>query len=364
MGNFSRDTFVPARNYVAMRVQQGVPLLDSDLNELHDIARHELYDALRIALPDGVRPSSPDDPQRDFRISTNVGPNDFELLAGSALIAGRPVQVRAPIRYSTQPWTEPARAVADSVPVIPPLTTPSAGRRDDLVYLDVWEREVGRAEDVNLVNPAVGVETSVRLKREAAVRVLEGDTVLPGPPPSGHAYLPMALLNRVGPSILPNEIREIKRPLSTTGGYHPVSLVAAFQPLPDLGAAWTITDGGFARKPSGAGLVAGMLPVTLPHGARVTAIRIGINIYLGTASVKLRLFRLGGNLGGDSADLVTIDELLDSGAGESNYIWVRPPSTQNRVHVVDNDRHAYAVIAQCSGIAQVQIYPLQIRCML
>src|SRR5690606_23785180 len=44
-------------------------------------------------------------------------------------------------------------------------------------------------------NPAIGVETCVRRKREAAVRVSEGTTQLPAAPP-GHALLPLALLHR------------------------------------------------------------------------------------------------------------------------------------------------------------------------
>ena len=40
MGNFSRDTFDPNKNYVGVRLQQGVPLVDADWNELNDIIRH------------------------------------------------------------------------------------------------------------------------------------------------------------------------------------------------------------------------------------------------------------------------------------------------------------------------------------
>ena len=104
------------------------------------------------------------------------------------------------LRYSTQPWTNPQRAARDGVAVIPPLTTPpgppeGAPPRTDIVYLDVWDREVGSTEDTNLINPAIGVETCVRLKREAAVRVAEGTTTLPTAP-AGHAFLPLALLRR------------------------------------------------------------------------------------------------------------------------------------------------------------------------
>ena len=48
---------------------------------------------------------------------------------------------------------------------------------------------------LTLINPAIGVETCVRLKREAAVRVAEGTTTLPTAP-AGHVFLPLALLRR------------------------------------------------------------------------------------------------------------------------------------------------------------------------
>ena len=35
MGNFSRNTFDPVKDYVAVRLQQGVPILDADWNELN-----------------------------------------------------------------------------------------------------------------------------------------------------------------------------------------------------------------------------------------------------------------------------------------------------------------------------------------
>ena len=56
MGNFSRNTFDPLKDYVAVRLQQGVPVLDADWNELNDVTRQELYDALSLTFTDGVQP--------------------------------------------------------------------------------------------------------------------------------------------------------------------------------------------------------------------------------------------------------------------------------------------------------------------
>jgi hypothetical protein len=45
MGNFSRDTFDPSKQYTGVRLQQGVPLVDADWNELNDVIRQELYES-------------------------------------------------------------------------------------------------------------------------------------------------------------------------------------------------------------------------------------------------------------------------------------------------------------------------------
>lgn len=52
--NISRDTFDPSKHYVGVRLQQGVPLVDADWNEMEDIARHELQGFLQRFLGDGV----------------------------------------------------------------------------------------------------------------------------------------------------------------------------------------------------------------------------------------------------------------------------------------------------------------------
>ena len=122
--------------------------------------------------------------------------NNLMMAGGAILVGGRPLRVPTAVLYSAQPWfNNPTRAAQDGVTVIPPLTTPNANRTD-IVYLDVWEREVRSTEDTNLIHPAIGVETCVRLKREFAVRVAEGTQTLPATP-AGHSFVPLALLNRL-----------------------------------------------------------------------------------------------------------------------------------------------------------------------
>src|SRR2546430_755357 len=188
MGNFSRNTFDPVKNYVGVRLQQGVPLVDADWNELNDVARQELYEGLDLTFATGINPGTD---QLAVAPVLPAAPNDLLLREGRGLVDGRPVRVRAPVQYSTQPWTNPVQAAQDGVTVILPPTTPTPDRID-IAYLDVWKREVRSAEDTTLINPTIGVETCVRLKREAALRVEEGTTLLPSAA-AGHIFMPLAL---------------------------------------------------------------------------------------------------------------------------------------------------------------------------
>ena len=41
MGKISPDTFNQSKQYVNVRLQQGVPIVDADWNEMDDIRKHE-----------------------------------------------------------------------------------------------------------------------------------------------------------------------------------------------------------------------------------------------------------------------------------------------------------------------------------
>jgi hypothetical protein len=200
MGNFSRDTFDRLKHYVGVRLQQGVPIVDADWNELEDIRRYELQAFLKWFVGNGV-PNGND----GFQIQAVADPNDLSIRGGDGtpegtgriLVDGLDVLNESDIRYTAQALFNNAALGAEwGVDPIPPLTTP-AGNRVDTVYLDVWEREVDSTEDADLVNPAIGVETAVRTRREWAVRVVEGSLAVPAPT-AGHIFYGLARLNRVG----------------------------------------------------------------------------------------------------------------------------------------------------------------------
>ena len=51
---FDKDTFNKLKNYVSVRLQQGVPLVDADWNEKDDIRRFEIEAFLKWFIGDGV----------------------------------------------------------------------------------------------------------------------------------------------------------------------------------------------------------------------------------------------------------------------------------------------------------------------
>jgi Family of unknown function (DUF6519) len=200
MGDYSRDTFRATnalhqlltgetvsnpRHYVGVRLQQGVPVLDADWNELEDIRRMELRAILRAFIGEGV-PADGD----GFQVSEVGVENDFGVSAGQVLLDGVEALNLAATTYTAQP-------LATGMPA---LTTPVADRAD-VVFLDVWEREVGPVGtgvvDDRLVNPTIGVETARRVDRRWRVRVLEATTDLSGlTREPGHSYLPLARIDR------------------------------------------------------------------------------------------------------------------------------------------------------------------------
>lgn len=318
MGDFSRSTFDRVKHYVGIRLQQGVPLVDADWNELEDIRRFEVEAFLKWFVGDGVpagndgfrilaaagggagtirlSPAATGTPGSSIsvdlsastaaaalgftavnrqaargpaparltgdavqpfaltpgmtlvvaangappqtvtfttsgfadlgaataaevaaavnaaanRVTASAGTgNDFFVAggdgtpegAGRCLADGRDAVHEGRTAYASQPlYANTALAAAWGVPVVPELSAPASGTRSDLVYLDVWDREVTAAEDDTLVDPLVGVETCVRVRREWTVRVRPGGAEAPAPGDtdfvSGHAYLPLARLAR------------------------------------------------------------------------------------------------------------------------------------------------------------------------
>jgi hypothetical protein len=168
-GNFSNggvDTFDERKSYVGIRLQQGVPLLDRDWNELEDIRR---YFERRLRLHyvgDGV-------PDLDGFEVTAPGfdaENDVLIGAGSCSVAGFDVWNAGPTLFSEQGDRQP-------------LPAPNQATPDTLVvYLEPEVVRVDATVDPALRNPQdVNMETCLRDQLRWAVRGVRR----PGLPPPG-----------------------------------------------------------------------------------------------------------------------------------------------------------------------------------
>ena len=212
MAVITTSTFDPLKARVNVRLQQGVPIVDADWNELDDIRKFELRAYLKWYVGDGI-PDGSDAFRIDaitpavtdnFIIRTGIavppaGTTNYDQglrFAGRAIVDGLDVIITADINYKAQPLFT---AAAFGVPQIAPLPT-AAGLT--AVYLDVWERLITSQEDPSLVLSGIGTESCARMKREWCVRT-RSTNVVPRPTDSdfiaGHSYYLLAVINRSDP---------------------------------------------------------------------------------------------------------------------------------------------------------------------
>jgi hypothetical protein len=348
MGNFSRNTFDQSKNYVAVRLEQGVPLVDADWNELEDVTRFEIYEALRAAATNVVSRGGLD--------LTPNGANDLNLSAGRAVIDGRPIRLWNPMSYSGQRYANAANAAADGVPQATPLTQPG-GNRTDCVYLDAFEREVTSAEDASLINGAIGLETSTRLKREIVLRVAQGSTTPPAPA-AGHAQLTIALINRNAGGITAAQIQDMK-PYPLPLGVRETAFAPVLLQFAIGGAAqpaFMIEAGGvpwkiMARKPAVQPGASGVISVPpLPDGARLTQVRLR-----GSSPSVVHWYLVRGRLDGGASVLIVDDIVALAGAFDRT---LPIPATEP---AVDNSTFYYHLVVNCNGPINGDIYGASIR---
>ncbi len=215
MAVITPSTFDALRRYVNVRLQQGVPIVDADWNELDDMRKFELRAFLRWFIGDGV-PLGSDGfriaalvaPQNanDFQIQANLAPGAADALrnVGRCVVEGLDVIITANLRFTEQELHASRGAAATAlaarlgVPVIAALTPPAANQTV-IAYLDVWERPVSPTDDPTLVLPGLGTESCARVRREWVVRTRVGTTVPVSPNPdfiAGHSYLALATIAR------------------------------------------------------------------------------------------------------------------------------------------------------------------------
>jgi hypothetical protein len=205
-GNFSQtpsDVLANAlaKNYMSVHVEQGVPVLDRDLNLLGDLIIATMQQVLSRHIGDGTAGAT------DFAIQSNGNPLDFTILAGTYLAGGMTLTLAANTTYLTQH----APASASPAPPLPALTAPPPVLpvpRTDTVYLDIWRDEIDDASDHDLANATdVGLRTSTRSKAQFVVRVAENASTPPASP-AQHLFVPLAQLTRPTPTTVTiNDLR-------------------------------------------------------------------------------------------------------------------------------------------------------------
>jgi hypothetical protein len=203
--NSGDDTFDPTKGYVGIRLQQGVPLLDRDWNELEDIRRHQDMTFRKHYIGDGFSLHD------DFKIVALSTPgNDFQIKRGRYLLEGFDVDNPSDKNFSSQTDKFPAT-----------LSIPGSGTtRTDAVYLEVWIKEISRETTGVDVNPTlantndINMWTCVRHKLAWTVNVAEGSSTAPESDQYFHRSL-LATITRNGPVISQNEISDKRSRLRT-----------------------------------------------------------------------------------------------------------------------------------------------------
>lgn len=175
--DFSRVRMNPLAAFGGVELQQGRVLLDADFNEQVAIVDRRL----RALASDVLGRATVSQTTTDAFHLTPAGAG-FTIGRGRMYVDGLlaenfgradPAQRRFdPLLAETVYSQDPSYAEQPWLPQTPP-PLPTAGRH--LIYLDVWERELTAVEDPALVEPALGVDTTVRRQTVWQVRVLGDD---------------------------------------------------------------------------------------------------------------------------------------------------------------------------------------------
>ena len=156
-GNFSnggRDTFNASKQYIGIRLQQGVPLLDRDWNELEDIRRYFELMLRQNYVGQGV----PDDSSFQITAPSFPAPDDFLIGPGRCMVNGYDVSNPASLLYSQQQGVSPLPP-ADKDDILHVYLKPDLARIDGN-----QDPDLNNAQDINL-------ETCVRDKLVWSVSV-------------------------------------------------------------------------------------------------------------------------------------------------------------------------------------------------
>ncbi len=256
MGIISDSTFDPLHGYVNVRLRQGVPIVDSDWNELDDIRKFELRAFLKWFVGEGVP-----DGCNSFHIKGTGEANNFTIesgcsdppadataldkglrYSGHCLIDGMSVLIDKNMPFNQQPLhaamnpTPKTISASGGGGIVQPLTKPTADTII-VVYLDVWEVLVTADDESSLRLPGLGIESCSRVRRSWTVRT---GTKLPEPTDTtlyvpGHSYYTLASITRKAnvEEIQDSDIHDERRTrFSLTSLMERLTLVEKYRLLP------------------------------------------------------------------------------------------------------------------------------------
>ena len=184
-GDYTRFTFDPDKVFSGVHKQQGRVSLDADFNEFEEILdrrdRSTTYDTFGQAVV-------PETTKDGFAIGVNTVTNELTIGIGRAYVDGIGAECfgdmsdpqatvydpamgnlvgSGPLAFSKQPFFYPGTT--------PPFPGPVTGI--NLLYLDVWQREVTSWEDARLLDPALGgPDTATRIQTAWQVKALPDAT--------------------------------------------------------------------------------------------------------------------------------------------------------------------------------------------
>lgn len=177
-GDYTRWTFDPARDYAELFKQQGRVDLDADWNELVEIVnrrwRAETIDIIGRAVVPESTPNA-------FQI-TPTGPGQFSIGVGRMYVDGLLAECHG-IAQGVPPTTFDA-SLGETVgntpvpfnnqPYYPnPSPLPSGAGVTDLIYLDVWSREITAIQAPHIREKALGgPDTATRMQTVWQVKIL------------------------------------------------------------------------------------------------------------------------------------------------------------------------------------------------
>jgi hypothetical protein len=208
-GDFTRDTFDPAKHFTRVLLQQGRVTLDADFNEQSAILLHTLRTVVRDIIGDHAGPVE--------SLGFELKPADqggLTIGPGRYYVRGILCENNAECAYASQPdYTPP-----DDDPFLAALKD---GRDDTFgLYLDVWERHITFLEDDSIREKALdGPDTCTRAKVVWQVKALRLDPAAPGEQPGRDRLAQVKTLQaQLDKQIIattdPDQLQELKQKLA------------------------------------------------------------------------------------------------------------------------------------------------------